>query len=327
VVEGTTVQFVAVSTLATSFQWILNGAVVSTDATYNRRMVFEDTGKPFFCRVADASGTLDSVLIPITVKMLRPLAGYTIDIDMKIDIENGHGAGNISAYDYGQQYDSYTAKIEYITEQNGIDSWLRESNTVQQINDFGGLFPMGAHVVDTAIYGRRYPVYKGKYDMAGKFHRWEVTVIPVMGGVYSYASFSTWECKTVTNFTFGSLVDFPVPTIEPVSEFNISYNRAGYLVREYDFGRDRTTKKARLKWSNLNHTQAAALVSCIVQQVRGIPFTIDYKNIYQMAPWFPNVSDTGTIFTMRLSSSEISIKNSSGNLWEIEIEVVRVGNN
>jgi hypothetical protein len=204
-----------------------------------------------------------------------------------------------------------------------VELWEREvaNSDPYKINDFEGLFPCGPHM-SGVIYGRRYPTYKGRVNDLGDWHGWEVEAIPDMQiNLDSLVSYSYTPCS-VTGFSFGSLVNFPVPLVDPISEYSIVYNRIGTVIREYDKGKANESKKVKFKWEDLSNYECGVLLSYIVQQVRSIPVLVDFGSVKQMAPWW-YLDTVGNVFSMRLSSADISIQNKSGNLWDVEIEMIK----
>jgi hypothetical protein len=155
----------------------------------------------------------------------------------------------------------------------------------------------------------------------GDWHGWEVEVIPDMQGEYAYVPFVYNSCS-VTGFSFGSLVNFPVPIVEPISEYSLVYNRAGKVVREYDKGMQNEAKRVKFKWDSLTQYDCGVLLSYIIQQVRSVPVEVDFGSIKQMSPWW-YLDTAGNVFSMRLSSADISIQNQSGNRWSVEIEMTK----
>jgi hypothetical protein len=203
-----------------------------------------------------------------------------------------------------------------------VELWEREvaNSLPYKINDFEGLFPCAPNM-SGVIYGRRYPTYKGRVNDLGDWHGWEVEAIPDMQGVYTYVPYSYTPCS-VTGFSFGSLVNFPVPLVDPISEYSIVYNRIGTVIREYDKGKSNESKKVKMKWEDLSNYECGVLLSYIVQQVRSIPVMVDFGSVRQMSPWW-YLDTAGNVFSMRLSSADISIQNKSGNLWDVEIEMIK----
>jgi hypothetical protein len=160
--------------------------------------------------------------------------------------------------------------------------------------------------------------YQGKLDLSAKWHGFKLKLIPETDFNFSYNPY-TWTCESVTGFNFGVLTNFPVPTIEGEQKQNKFYNRETNNVQEYDLREATEYRAVKMKWENLTSTQQSALCSYILTGVRATQISVLFPEM--MAPWKPRTGETWGNFNVKLSSEVIKLKQSSGNLWTVEIEV------
>jgi len=297
-----------------------DNSVLSTVSPYTYTADSADNGKSFQWEVTDGVSTVQSALIPVSVVLMRekPLAGYKAELKMNWVIVDGAN-DQIVVYDYGQEHDEYTATAEYIT---NVPEFVRsaDNSPLPVTNNAGGFYPFGPHH-SADVAGYYYPEYKGKSNLFADWYSWSVKLIPKTDGVYSYVPYNTHTPLGVTGFTFGALVNFPVPEVSPVDEYNIQYNRAGSVVREYARPETMLRRRIRMKWGDLTTEECSVLLSYILTGVRSNIFSVTLPKM--MAPWVMRDGESHGSTSVRISDNVVKIENIDGGVWGVEIEVMK----
>ncbi len=149
-------------------------------------------------------------------------------------------------------------------------------------------------------------------------------MIPDSSGGYSYDT-TAWSPSNVTGFGIAGLENFPMPTCTPSSEYSISYNRAGNVIREYDSGEYSERRQFSIKWSNMCGDALRSILVQILTVIRGNTFTIDFgDNLMRLSPWLPRSGEVlSGVYDIRLSSPVIKYNYVGGGMWELTIEVIK----
>jgi hypothetical protein len=130
----------------------------------------------------------------------------------------------------------------------------------------------------------------------------------------------------VTGFSFGTMVNFPVPIAEPVPDYGILYARAGRVVREYDKGQGQESRVVGLRWEYLQADECASLLTYILMQVRSNTFTIDAgDSLARMGLWSPrDGEEVQGVYQVRLASEVLEVSHMGGELWGVGLRVRKV---
>jgi len=245
----------------------------------------------------------------------------TCKLSMSIVYKQGYN-DTFNAVDMGISNDSYETQTGFITKDTDIlDS--RESNTSVTILKSSGFFPFGTHFLnDVEAYD--YPVYQGRANEGGGYHGYTTTLAPSSSSEYLYVA-PVWNSSKATGFSFGVAENFPVPSFSPSDIYEISSARSGSTTREYDRGISTISRRTRLSWTDLSGDDFAFLMSYIITLVRTTVFALDFDDtILRLAPWKQREGEEAeTIFNVKLSSNEINFSCRDGNLWSVEIEVMK----
>ena len=246
---------------------------------------------------------------------------YSVSLNLAMEIR-GAWNGNNAVFDWGSTADTYNFDGDIIT--TNYDIWERlSSNDPSVIVSASGFYPFGTHFLGN-VYGTRYPRYIGKSNFHGSFQEWSGEMIPDSSGGYTYDS-TAWVAPNVTGFGIAGLANFPMPVCTPSSEYSITYDRAGNVVREYDRGENTERRQFSMKWSNMCGDALRSILYQITSVVRGNTFKIDFgSNLQRLSPWLPREGEllTGE-YDIRLSSPVIEYTYKSGGLWDLTIEVIK----
>jgi len=250
-----------------------------------------------------------------------PLTPFSCRLNLAMEIRKGYADTN-SIFDWGSTADTYTADATYISQ--GYSIWERPTpNTpVEQLNE-AGFNPFGTHFSGD-VAGYRYPVYDGKANFHGDYHKWAVELIPDSSAGYAYNT-APWTARNVTGFSIGGIVNFPFPKCTPDAEYSISYNRIGKIVREYDSGEASEHRPFTMSWENLCGEDLRCILVQLITVIRGNSFTIDAGvSLARLGAWLPRDGEAITgVFDVRLTSPVIEYTCTGADLWSLDIKAMK----
>lgn len=247
---------------------------------------------------------------------IKPIDGT---VELSIVIHDCWNSNNVSI-DLGYNNDKYSSSCTFLSD-NNEPILVRESNTPSRL-DSNGFYPFG-DIFDGGILGYTYPVYVGRANERGDYHKWSVSFIP--NDTFNFYT-TTWVVGAYTGFSLcnSGIQNVPIPVFTPIEEYNISANRSGSFVREYDRGSNVVNRKSTVTWNDLTADQFRFLFIYILRDLRNNVCLMDfYDTTKRLAPWHVAFGETGTQIQVKLSSNEVSFSCNSGDLWSITIEVIK----
>jgi hypothetical protein len=246
---------------------------------------------------------------------------YNVSLNLAMVMRNAWVGVN-TIFDWGSTADTYTFEGDIIT--TNYDIWERLSSNASSVKlNAEGFYPFGTHFLGD-VYGTRYPRYIGKSNFHGSFQQWGGEMIPDSSGGYTYDN-TVWVAPNVTGFGIAGLSNFPMPICTPNSEYSITYDRAGNVVREYDRGENTERRQFSIKWNNMCGDALRSMLYQITSVIRGNTFKIDFgSNLQRLSPWKPRDGEIlSGEYDIRLSSPVIDYTYIGGGLWELTIEVIK----
>jgi len=246
---------------------------------------------------------------------------YSVSLNLAMQMRDAWN-GNNSVFDWGSTADIYTFNGDIVT--TNYDIWERLASNEPSVKlNASGFYPFGTHFLGD-VFGNRYPRYVGKANFHGDFQEWSGEMIPDSSGGYTYDT-TAWVAPSVTGFGIAGLANFPMPVCTPNSEYSITYDRAGNVVREYDRGENTERRQFSIKWTDMCGDALRSILYQITSVIRSNTFKIDFgTNLQRLSPWLPRGGEllTGD-YDIRLSSPVINYTYTGGGLWELTIEVIK----
>jgi len=245
--------------------------------------------------------------------MNEPQAGYSITIEMAMDITDGWDA-NSHIYDYGDELDEYT--------NNG--QWLSDSRDYgARVGVLGGngYYPFAPHILGSVV-SNRFVEYRGTADM-GRHHRWQVETVPDNGGNWSYYTEPWGVSRPATGFRFGGLANCPIPECMPSGVYRYSYNRIGNVLQDNDSGQNRESRRIKMIWKSVKTHDAGCILKYIIVDRRSFPIEVDFGNISKMGAFRRLIGDGDKkIWNIKLASNILDVTHITGGLCNNSIEVL-----
>lgn len=257
--------------------------------------------------------------------MSLPLAGYTVTIDMMMEVVPLANK-TYDIFDWGSANDAYTSELvfRYATAEAEPFSEIIEDTSRGQAVSLGtiigvvdGFYPFGPHVsvdTNTHVYVIDYDDV-GKWDPFGKAWEYKLKIAPAQ----ALTIHSEYEVICAGGgFRIGSLNNFHLPVLTPSIEYKVFNSRFGsgtYMHYNYESSKHKTVSMA---FQNIEKEGARNILIELVRNTRGANTTLNAGS----NNWPFSLRDGQGDKTVKLANTRITAANTAGNIWNVNCEVI-----